>query len=381
MALHHHGASDYAVAASEAAAHARTIMEKKIYDGVKGAQSLVDHVFSSVPQDAVARGRAVRFVAGDAPGLQVTIGSNAPLALHKNALQQLAGTTGLPFAYAQDMAQAEEPWKRVLVGQVLGEHMHREHGERKMLFRAVNGELRAQLSDRYRRLDSRPLLEDFVAACAHLGAIPCDGNVTDTRLTLKAYLPMVFEPVPGEVMCFGIEFFNSDFGRGRFGVRATVWRLWCTNKATLEDSLAQVHFGGRLDESIEFSENTQRLDTDTARSALRDVVHGALGPAKVARTLALIQAANEQNIPWQGVSRMLGKVLTKAESTRVREDFEGDDVVMLPAGKSVWRASNAVSLLAGKVQDPERRIDLERLAGAMLTGKRGTDVLAPAGDD
>jgi hypothetical protein len=259
--------------------------------------------------------------------------------------------------------------------------MHKEHAQKRMLFRAVDGELRAQLSDRYRRLDSRPLLEEFVTGCAAIGAIPCEGTVTDTRCALKAYLPIVFEPVPNEVMVFGLEFFNSDFGRGKFGIRSTVWRLWCTNRATLEDAMAQVHFGGRLDDAIEFSENTQRLDTETAMSAMQDVIKGTLGPAKVNQTLSLIRTADEQKVPWQQVSRMLGKTLSKKEVDRVKEDFEGDDVVMLPAGKSLWRASNAVSLLAGKVESKERKLDLERLAGAMLTGRTLGDVVDGPADE
>ena len=53
----------------------------------------------------------------------------------------------------------------------------------------------------------------------------------------------------------------------------------------------------------------------------------------------------------------------------VRDAFEGDDVINLPAKKSVWRASNAVSWIAGKVEDQDRRLELQRFAGQVIHGK------------
>ena len=38
--------------------------------------------------------------------------------------------------------------------------------------------------------------EEFAAVCKELQAVPVEGIAMDVRLALKAYLPMVFEPVP-----------------------------------------------------------------------------------------------------------------------------------------------------------------------------------------
>jgi len=39
---------------------------------------------------------------------------------------------------------------------------------------------------------------------------------------------------------------------------------------------------------------------------------------------------------------------------------------MLPPGNTTWRLSNAVSWVAGKMNDSERKLDLMKAAGALL---------------
>jgi hypothetical protein len=178
---------------------------------------------------------------------------------------------------------------------------------------------------------------------------------------------MVFEPVPNEVLCLGVEWGNSDYGASRHTVRAMIWRLWCTNKATMEDSLAQVHLGGRLGDDIEFS---YRLDTEASVSALNDTVKGVLGPAKVNTLLGAIRAAHEKQVDWAHLKPTLLKKLLKGEMKTVEEAFLGDDVQNLPPGKTTWRASNALSWLAGATKDPDRKLELERVAGEILNGRK-----------
>lgn len=381
--LTHHDNRDYKTAASDAARHARSIMEKKIAEGQTSAITLFEHAHTAVPEDAIVRTRALRFetapivLGSDGPkvkqaraGLRVGFGGQDGRAVHRHALGQLAEKAGVPAAYVAELVGGGEPWKVELAAHTLDRHFKEGHPEGRFLARSVSGELRGFLSDRYRRLDSRPLLEAFAGACQAIGAVPVDGTVSDTRLALKAFLPMVFEPIENEVMCLGIEWANSDFGNGKHTLRAMIWRLWCTNKATMEDSLAQVHLGGRLGDDIEFSQKTYDLDTRTSVSALTDTVKGLLGPVKVNALLDGIKVAHEKKIDWSDLKTSLGKKLLKSEMKAVEDAYKSEDVVNLPAGKSVWRASNAISWIAGKTPDADRRLELERLAGEVINGKR-----------
>ena len=384
--LYHHGSTDYQTAASDAAKHARSIMERKIEEGRASAVKLFDHAHTVVPEDAIVRARALDFTTekyeamvpaarGDAARkeerarLVLALG-DARRTVHRHALGQVAEKAGVPGAYLTELTTNAKPWQAELAAHVLDQHFRQGNPDARFLARSVSGELRGFLSDRYRRLDSRPLLDAFAEACGAVGAVPVEGTVTDTRLSLKAFLPMVFEPIENEVMCLGIDWSNSDFGNGKHAVRAMIWRLWCTNKATCEDALAQVHLGGRLGDDIEFSQKTYELDTRTSVSALRDTVKGLLGPAKVNTLLETIKSANEKQIDWRGLKGTLEKKLLKGEMKAVEDAFKSEDVVMLPAGQTAWRASNAISWIAGKTADAERRLELERLAGVVATGTK-----------
>lgn len=369
--LYHHSNQDYQVAASAAAASARDIMERKLEGGKASAVALLEHVHSSVPTDTVIRGRAIKFTSDDGVTAFLEGATDQrQLGLHKHALGQIAQKSGVPFAYLQDLVTSDQKWKQDLGANILNQHFSQDEvaGSRHLV-RAVGPQVRAVLSDRYRRLDSRPLLDQFAASCQEMGAIPVNGTVTDTRVALKAFLPMVFEPVPNEVMCLGVEWSNSDFGAGKHAVRAFIWRLWCTNFATMEDCLGQVHIGGRLAENVEFSERTYALDTQATASALKDIIKGALGPKSVSATLETIKQANEKELDWKSVSARLSKKLLKEEYKAVKDAFESDDTFNLPAGKSLWRVSNAISWIAGKTEDSDKKLALQRFAGEVINGK------------
>jgi len=364
--LFHHSAQDYAVAASEAATQARGIMQAKIDAGRASAGALFERIHAEVPRDSIVRAPKLGFVPTDS-GILLDFGAD-PVAVHKHALGQMASKAGVPGAYLAELVSGNE-WQRALAANVLNEHFHKGEADSRYLVRALRGEARGFLSDRYRRLDSRPLLEAFAKGCQEVGAVPVDGTGSDTRVTMKAFLPIVFEPVPNEVMCLGIEWGNSDFGAARHTVRAMVWRLWCTNKATMEDSLAQVHLGRQLGEDIEFSQATYDLDTRASVSALGDVVRGVLGPKKVNALLEGIKAAHEKKVDWKILKTSLARKLLKHEVASAEAAFESDDVVNLPAGSNVWRASNAISWIAGRTEDADRKLELERVAGEVLNGK------------
>lgn len=376
--LHHSSSTDYQVAASEAARAARSLMEQKIETGRASAVRLYETVHQAVPVDTLARGAAIRF-SQDAESRHVVlnVGTQAEeLGIHRHALGQIASKAGVPGHYLNELVGAPETWKRDLAARILNEHYHGVEKVRsedlsasRHLVRSVGGQVRGFLSDRYRRLDSRPLLEAFSGACQELGAIPVEGTATDTRVALKAYLPMVFEPVPNEVMCLGVEWSNSDFGAGKHALRAFIFRLWCANGATMEDAMGQVHLGARIGESVEFSERTYALDQRASVSALTDVVKGTLGPKNVNTLLETIRAADEKKVEWRSVNTLLGKKLLKEELRAAKDAFESDDVINLPAAKSIWRVSNAISWIAGKTEDQDRKLDLQRLAGQVIHGK------------
>jgi len=374
--MYHHDDRDYETAASEAAKFARTKFEKMIADGRASAGALLEKVNREVPQDRIVRGDKLAFEWDD-NGLLVAFPDTRTAGeqrIHSHALGQLATRADIPTEYLRELAGAKgkdgKPvaWKRELAAHTLRQSYGNLGG--RYLARSVdtgNGyELRGVVSDKYRRYDVVPLVEHFVKAIKLVDAVPLGGVSSDVRVSLRAVLPLIFEPVPNEVMLVGMELKNSDFGAGGFSLSLFIDRIWCTNLATMSDEFSKVHIGGRLPDSIELSQKTYELDTQTMTSAVKDVVMASLGAKKVNALMAGIKSANEKEIDWKSAKTRLTKQLLKGELKEVEDAFESKDDVMLPPGKSQWRLSNALSWIAQKSSDADRRMELERLAGKVL---------------
>jgi hypothetical protein len=121
------------------------------------------------------------------------------------------------------------------------------------------------------------------------------------------------------------------------------------------------------------------LDTATTVSAMSDVVKMLLSPAKIEERIAQVEKAAAEGATRTTLRAQLGKRVTKGEAERIVAAFESNDVVNLPPGDTQWRASNAVSWIAGqKDVEADRRLDLERIAGEFITGTREREDFAEA---
>lgn len=366
--LYHHSEKNYDVAAGQAADRARAELEKLIAKGQDGAMSVINKIISEVPEDKVVKGPALKFE-GDKNGIGVRVGpmnlSGPLLSVHRNALTQLAerGPVALPAKMVGEL-QGMGDWGNALLARNLEEIY--AHSEEKYLTRSYNGQLRGFLSNKFRRLDSRPIINAACDAFEKIGARPVEGYATDTKIALKAVLPMVFEPVKNEVLALGVIWQNSDYGNGAHSLRAFMLRLWCTNFAITEECLREVHLGGRLGEDDIFSDRTYQLDTERSASAIKDVIEATLAPPKVKLILDNIKAADSEKIDPKNMSAYLKKQLGAGDAKAVIEAFNSPDVENLPPGNSKWRLSNAISWIAGKQADGEKKLELMMAAGDVL---------------
>lgn len=378
MVMIHHDGRAYGEAASEAARFMRKKMEVLIDAGAAKGRQTVEHVLDSVPQDFIVKANSIKF------GIEEIGGKNTvtmerdkkPLPVHYNAMKQMSDKFGMSLHYVNKLRERDDEWAQELLVhnlQTLADHDHRRYLVRAMPGRHTGhgaSEARAFLSDKYRRLDSRPILGAFLESVNNYGMVPIDGTVTDVRCALKLILPYVFEPVENEITCFGLQFANSDFGAGKLSIRAWMLRLGCTNKAVVDETLSQVHLGKKLEDNIQYSKKTYELDTATTVSAVKDVVKQALEPDAVKNTLDMLRLAHEKVITdlSGNIMTKLRAQLSKEELRKVKDHFNGPDVQNLPPGKSPYRLSNAISWLANAEDvSNERKLELEHAAGEWLT--------------
>ena len=154
-----------------AAAHK---LEQLIVQGRTKASDVVDHVINHQPSDRLARGGELSF-APDTETNAVLIDYLDPQAtsirqrLHRHSVQQMAQTTDLPLKFIDGLQQTSDPWARELLAHNLTTIFSNRFAKTRYLLRSVSGEVRGFLSDRYRRLDSRPIIEAFATACSRKG--------------------------------------------------------------------------------------------------------------------------------------------------------------------------------------------------------------------
>jgi len=366
--MFHHDSRDYKQAVSEAAAKGRVKMEEIIHAGRANAEAVVSRVLGREIKDKVAPSARVRLDLGVDGDFRLSLPDDFHR-LHPHAHGQLLDDVGVPKKFADKLAHEAggKPWGKELVAHnvntILGYRAQRN------LIRVEDDVAMGWLSDKFRRLDSRPLVDAFCGACKEHGLLPIDGIASDTKCRVRAVLPMVFEPVENEVMLFGAEFGNSDYGDGGLVVNLWTMRVWCTNLAITEKCLRQVHLGSRLPVDLQLSDETYRQDARTTALAVRDVVGNVIAPWRINRMLEAIRSAGEKELQGRdGIDKVLAKAsLTKTEADRIATIHESNDVVNLPPGNTVLRLSNAVSWFAqSKGVGPDRRLELQQLAGELI---------------
>lgn len=351
----------------------RVMLEKYVEEGKARAEKVVERIFSQIPEDRVVRARAINFIEdthqrGD-DAVSMVLGTN-PIdgrmyGVHDNALQQLAGWAEIPINYVRDLQETD--WGRALLARNLNElFQNRFTDAQRFLVRSMEGEARGFLSTKYRRLDSRPIVDGMIGELSRLGAVICDGIATDVRVSIRAIMPDLVEALPGEWSVFGLNFHNSDYGRGALEMSSYLLRVWCTNAATMEDALRKIHLGARLDDNLEFSQKTYELDTATMSSAVRDITGHLLSDARTGAIASSLRKAAQTEVEPKALLARFRSQLSKGEADAIAEAFNGPDVELLPAGNTAYRFSNAISFVGGRLQDADRRLDLEALAGKVL---------------
>jgi hypothetical protein len=373
MQMIHHDRRDYNEAATEAAQAGRRKMEALIETGRVNAGAVIEKVTSNVIQDSIVRTKAFkvhRATGGSGwAGILPMGNGDRSITLHNHAWQQVLSDAGIDKRFADKMEKEANgsDWGAELVKHNV-DTIFSHRTDQRNLVRESGGVIKGWLSDKFRRLDSRPLLEAFAGACQENGLMPYEGYALETKVRLRAILPKVFEPVKNEVMVVGLEWGNSDYGDGGHVINVFVNRVFCTNLAIMDQALRQIHLGKRLNDDIIYSEETYRKDTEANISALQDVVRGVIGPAKVHAWMDTISQAAEQTV-GKDIANLL-KDLDKATVEKVIASYESPDVVNLPPGNTRWRLSNAVSWIAqSKDISPEKKLEMQAVAGKLIPHK------------
>jgi hypothetical protein len=300
--------------------------------------------------------------------------------IHGHAFSQMCARLGITGKFLKEAHVTKDAWKASAVAHLLQEYFHNtkfndKSGQVQFLNRFVGDELRGFVSRKFNRwLASEPLLDAFLFACDMNNVVPVEAVASDIRLSLKCVLPFIFEPVPGEFICFGINWTNSDFGAGRLTLATTIWSARTHCYSVLDTALSRVHLGSVLEDSdLEISADTAEKEVIAQCAAIRDTVTAQLSFHKVDRLLSAIEAAYEAELSWSDIKKHISRFLTQTDVDKLKLAFDSG-VVDLPPLKvsgavrtaSAWWLTSSVSWLAQQTTDGERKLELQNRAGALL---------------
>lgn len=281
------------------------------------------------------------------------------------ARRQLADKLKIPFTYFERM-RSEQP---ALLDRNVNTWLQTD-GDRRMI-RTLDGQVRAVLSDRYRRLDNYDLAENVLPILQRLeGARFESVELTETKMYLKVVTPRVeYEIAPGDVVQAGIVISNSEVGCGTLSVQPLVYRLVCRNGLIASDrALRKTHVGRTLqsedDPVTVFRDDTLAADDKAFFLKVRDVVEAAVSEATFRQVAQKMQKTREIRLTGDPV-----KAVEVLANRYTLNDTERAGVLrqLIVAGDlSAYGMVNAVTHFSHDVQDYDRATEFEALGGKLI---------------
>ena len=287
--------------------------------------------------------------------------------LNPLAHQQIAARLGIPYRYYQKM-QEEDP-------SLLDDNVNawfQRAPERRMV-RVLDGNVRAFLSDRYRRLDNLELCAAVLPVIQEMkGASIESCEVTETHLYLKIInRKMKAEVAVGDVVQAGFVVSNSEVGLGSLKVEPLVFRLACKNGMICKDfTKKRYHIGrqagGSEEEAYEiYSDETLMQDDRAFFMKVQDTVRCAVDEAKFQMTVGKMRDA--MGIPM--MHDPVKEVEILADRFLLTQNERGDVLrqLFMSGDSSRYGLLNAVTAASKIASDYERATELERIGGEILS--------------
>lgn len=329
-------------------------------------EAKVDYIAPTVEMQMVA-------YEGKAPSVQLN--GHGEFGLTDRGHATIAQRMGIPMRY-YDRMRSDYP--ALLAMNVNG---WAKQEPKDVMFRTMDGNVRAMLSNAYRRMDNQDFLEAI---------LPAIGEASDGQLEAPSsqvtedymYVQMTFPHLEhefkvnrggrqvGEVVRAGLIISNSEVGMGSRRIQMLIYTLACTNGMVTGkeiDSLTTRHLGRRQGAgqlAHVMSDEAIHADNRALALATRDYVRAMMDKDALVEIANKMQSANERRItgqPEQAV-KVLGQQLRLSEGEQgsvLRHLIDGGDL-------SQYGLLNAVTRTAEDVKSYDRAIELETMGGVIL---------------
>lgn len=281
------------------------------------------------------------------------------------ARRQLAAKLNIPYPYF-DRMRKEQP--RLLDSNV-NTWLQCDDGHK--MVRTLDGQARAVLSDRYRRLDNYDLANEIIPILQQLPDVRFESvELTETRMYLKVVAPpLAYTMKAGDIIQAGLVITNSEVGQGTLSVQQLLYRVVCSNGLIVPDrALRKTHIGRALggdDGNIQvYQEETLKADDRAFFLKVRDVVQ-----ATIAQNTFVESARKMQST--MGV-RLTGDPVKSVEVLASRYDMNDGErsgvLRHLVSGGDLsgYGLVNAVTHYSQEVEDYDRATEFEAIGGKLI---------------
>ena len=293
-------------------------------------------------------------------------------AINPYAIRQVADKLSIPGTYLTSLIMGSE-WQQTLAYQILNTHNGWTDRNRIMI-RTVGNEVRAFLSDQFRRLDSELIFGSHIKAVYDAGGQVSDGYMDDTSVMVESLLPTPIKIKTennGEIwLAFGERIQTSDYGAGKLKLWQFIMQGVCLNGMVRNEVVKERHLGGRISESLKLSDETYRSDSTTTALAVRDLTKQLYADASIKERMLEIKAATDQIIdPSRELAELFrtGKLL-KGEVESVGELLMKNSVRDGLFGEAtLWKFTQALTAHANnETVAKTRALELQEIAGDLF---------------
>lgn len=322
-------------------------------------------------RDLIANTETLMFdTNGEDISLSIPTMPNYKFSVTDIAHRQVGDRLGIPTKY-YDRMRKEAPY--LLTSNV--NHWFETAPEDRML-RTMDGNVRAFLSNRYRRLDNYDLMEAIMPTLAEIPDMTVEScEITDSRLYLKIVSPRTMADLAvGDPVQAGIVITNSEVGMGAFKVEPMIYRLVCKNGMIAADySMQKYHVGKIVQADADtlyniYSDETLAADDRAFWLKARDVVKGALSDTIFNTVVNTMREAKGHKIlgdPQKAVVELTNRFsLNQDDSGGILRYLINDGDL------SKLGMANAVTRYSQDEADYDRATDLERIGGKIIVLKK-----------
>ena len=325
---------------------------------------------NTAKKDYIVDAGALMMIGEEVPRLQFDVGDNgipAKFGITDIAHRQIGGLAKIPAAYYDRMRQ-EAPW---LLAENVNAWLGGMAGTKRML-RTLDGNARALLSDRYRRIDNFEIASAVLPIIADIEDARVEScELTERSMYLKVVSPRTTAEVNvGDPVQAGVLITNSEVGHGSVSVKPLIYRLVCSNGMVAESGAMRKYHVGRVNEVNEdmsiFRNETIQASDKAFIMRLEDSVRAAVSQTSFEKIVDQMRAASCVKLKANAIPQAI-ELASKEYGFTENEGkgilghlIEGNDL-------SLYGLANAVTRHAQDVESYDRATELEATGYQIIT--------------